>query len=209
MMQLAPYQCDVLQEIINIGVGRAAGMLNAMIRSHVSLRVPELHVFLPEQVRSYLAQVQDENLAMVRLPFSGIFQGFSALLFPSEDAVRLANALLAGQGFTPGSGEEGEILRREALQEVGNVVLNGVMGSLGNLLAESVEFAPPEYCEERAESMFADEAWKDTRILLARTTITLEEHYVHGEILILFTMDSFGALLAAIDRLMPPDARLG
>ena len=39
-MILTAEQQDILTELINIGVGRASGMLNEMLQSHVDLQSP-------------------------------------------------------------------------------------------------------------------------------------------------------------------------
>ncbi len=43
-MELTAAQLDALKELINIGIGRAAGMLNDMVNSHVSLQVPQVRI---------------------------------------------------------------------------------------------------------------------------------------------------------------------
>ena len=44
MEKLTEFQFDALTEVINIGVGRAASILNEMIETHISLQIPEIKV---------------------------------------------------------------------------------------------------------------------------------------------------------------------
>ena len=44
-MNLTPDQADILRELMNIGVGRAAGMLNEMTDAYVRLQVPSVGIF--------------------------------------------------------------------------------------------------------------------------------------------------------------------
>jgi chemotaxis protein CheC len=96
-------------------------------------------------------------------------------------------------------------MRVETLQEVGNIVLNGVMGSIGNILKENIMCSAPDYVEERVETrvLFGGDADSETMGLLARTQFTIKDHRIEGEVLILFSLASFGTLIQAIDGLIP------
>ncbi len=199
-MILTPLQLDVLQELINIGVGRAAGMLNRMVSTHIQLQVPELVVLSVRELISRYGTRKQEIFSAVQLEFSGNFSGVSALLFPPDSACRLVNIIL---GNSVVASEAAENMRAETLQEVGNIVLNGVMGSIGNILKENIVFSSPDYVEERFESLvfFAGDSGDEGMVLMARTQFTIKDHLIEGEVLILFSLASFGTLIQAIDAL--------
>jgi chemotaxis protein CheC len=73
---------DAIRELINIGVGRAAGLLNDMTGTHIRLVVPEVRVLrytdLPHEDRL----VDGSRLSAVTLMFRGPFSGMSMLVFP-------------------------------------------------------------------------------------------------------------------------------
>jgi len=50
-MYLTELQLDTLREIINVGVGYAAGSLNELVGTPISLRVPEVEVLPLEEAR--------------------------------------------------------------------------------------------------------------------------------------------------------------
>ncbi|KUG28539.1 chemotaxis protein chec -- inhibitor of mcp methylation [hydrocarbon metagenome] len=199
-MQLTPMQLDILQELINIGVGRAAGMLNRMVSTHIQLQVPELVVLSSSEFITRYGTRGQEVFSAVQLTFSGHFSGLSALIFPPESASRLVGIILGNSVL---SEDEAEAMRVETLQEVGNIVLNGVMGSIGNILKENIVFSTPDYVEERFERLvfFGESADSGAMVLMARTQFTIKDHLIEGEVLILFSLASFGTLLAAIDAL--------
>jgi len=74
-MQLTPMQLDILQELINIGVGRAAGMLNRMVSTHIQLQVPELVVLSSSEFITRYGTRGQEVFSAVQLTFSGHFSG--------------------------------------------------------------------------------------------------------------------------------------
>ena len=200
-MELTAYQLDVLQELINIGVGKAAGMLNRMVDTHITLQVPELRLLTAEDLVAHYASRKHDAFAAVKLSFSGEFSGTSALLFPPDSAAKLVSVII-GQEELP---LDMDSLRIGTLQEVGNIVLNGVMGSLGNILQEHILYAPLDYFEGDFASFLHDADGETSTVLLARTSFNLEAHSIGGDIIILFQLGSFASLIQALDRIAPPE----
>ncbi len=191
---LTPLQLDILQELINIGVGRAAGMLNQMVNTHIQLQVPVLRVLTRPELAELYAEKPQSIFSAVQLGFSGQFAGMSALIFPPESASKLVAVVLGRDETLPGD----EAMRRGTLQEIGNIVLNGVMGSLANILREPLCYSHPGFIEADITSIVG----QDTRmILVARTQFSMKDHLIEGEVLIIFSLSSFDALLTAIDAL--------
>ncbi|MHC1712555.1 MAG: hypothetical protein AB9872_10435 [Solidesulfovibrio sp.] len=89
-------------------------------------------------------------------------------------------------------------MRCGTLQEVGNIVLNGVMGSIANILKEPLHYSPPDFIEATIADIVGRE---NGMILVARTQFSMKDHLIEGEVLIIFSLSSFDALLAAIDAL--------
>lgn len=193
-MMLSDLQLDILQELINIGVGRAAGMLNQLVRAHIQLQVPILRVVTSAELTDMYAMRGDSVFSAVQLSFTGEFAGMSALIFPPESASKLVTVVL---GQEDGMAES-EAMRSATLQEVGNIVLNGVMGSIANILKEPLRYSPPDYVEAGIASIIG---LRNGMILVARTQFSMKDHCIEGEVLIIFSLSSFGSLLTAIDAL--------
>lgn len=196
-MMPTPLQLDILQELINIGVGRAAGMLNQMVNTHIQLQVPVLRVLTAEQLMDMYANRKDSLFSAVQMHFSGGFSGMSALVFPPESASKLVAVILDKEAMT---GDEA--LRCGTLQEVGNIVLNGVMGSIANMLKEPLRYTSPDFVEADLSGILGEDSGM---ILVARTQFSMKDHLIEGEVLILFSLSSFDSLLAAIDGLVGTD----
>lgn len=198
-MHLSPYQLDVLQELINIGVGKAASMINRMTATHVRLQVPELTVLSLEDLVAHYHDRDTDTFAAVKLAFTGYFSGASALLFPPDSAAKLVSIII-GQEELP---LDMDSLRIGTLQEVGNIVLNGVMGSLGNILQEHLMYSSLDYYEGDVLSLLQGDKSAPSTVLLARTSFDLEQHSIGGDIIIVFQLGSFDSLVKAIDRIAP------
>ncbi len=197
-MKPTPEQIDVLKELINIGVGRAAGMLNEMIQSRVLLQVPYVKIFTPHTLQEEINKLGSGKLSTVRLSFKGPFSGIASLVFPPDSAGKLVDVLTGEE-----AGETDlDSIRIGTLTEVGNIILNGVMGSIGNVLEKHINYSVPTYLENNIEQLLlADNVDAETIILLAHTRFTIEKLQIEGDIILLFEVGSFDALLEAIDAI--------
>jgi chemotaxis protein CheC len=187
---------DALAELINIGIGRGASVLNTMLRSHIRLQVPFVKVLSRAGFKDEMQSLGKSRLASVVLPFRGDFSGTAELVFPAESASKLVTAV---------SGENREDLDLDSLRagtlcEVGNIVLNGVMGSISNLLQTPFSYVVPSYTETDIDGLMATRSSNpDSTVLLARTRFNIEELEVEGDIVLFLGVGSLDRLLAAID----------
>jgi chemotaxis protein CheC len=195
-MKMTPEQTDVLKEMINIGVGRAAGVLNEMVRFQVFLQVPFVKILSLSDLREEMETVGRYRVAAVRLGFRGPFFGTAALVFPPDSASKLVSLLT---GEEPGTSDLDSV-RAGTLTEVGNIVINGVMGSIGNLLKQRILYSLPDYMEDTIDKLLAtNDSGQDPTVLLVRTRFTVQQLHIEGDILLLFEVGSFDALLSAIN----------
>jgi chemotaxis protein CheC len=89
------------------------------------------------------------------------------------------------------------------LTEVGNIVLNGVMGAIGNELQQRVYYSVPFYLEDPLGILLAGEALENkSDVIWIQTQFTVQEHQVEGDIVILFSAGSLEMLITAIDRVL-------
>lgn len=189
------HQLDALTELMNIGVGRAAGMLNEMIDSPIELHVPVVKVLRSSELAMEIGQPSEELLSFVRLVFRGAIRGTAALLFPTDSAANLV-AALTGEESSP----DLDSVRAGTLSEVGNIVINGVMGSIGNVLSLPLSYELPTYLETSLAQLFTT-SHGDPTVLVAHTRFTVQDLEIQGTILLIFEVLSFDALLGAIDAM--------
>ena len=55
-MQLTINQLDVLKELVNVGIGQAAGMLNEMIEFRIRLQVPAISLLSLSETQQELGK---------------------------------------------------------------------------------------------------------------------------------------------------------
>ncbi|MEC4818088.1 MAG: chemotaxis protein CheC [Scytonema sp. PMC 1069.18] len=195
-MNLTADRIDAIQELVNIGVGRAASVFNEMLECYIRLQVPYINIGSLLELQSELeASLGVERVAAVRQDFSGSFSGIAELVFPTESASTLAAMLTGEEPGTP----DLDAVRIGTLSEVGNILINSVIGSIGNLLNRRLDYALPRYIEDTVKNLIASShPTTDTTILLAQTQFTVEQLQIRGDIILIFEVGSFDALLQAI-----------
>jgi len=94
-----------------------------------------------------------------------------------------------------------DAMRIGALQEVGNIVLNAVMGTMANLLDEHLEYTIPTFVEGSLSRMLhLDAGNSDAHFILARVTFLLEEHHIEGNVILYFEVGSVDPFIHVLDR---------
>ena len=195
-MKLNADQIDAIQELVNIGVGRAASVLNEMLDAHIRLQVPYIKIGSLLDLQLELeSSLGEEQVAAVRQDFSGPFSGIAELVFPTDSASILAAMLTGEEPGTP----DLDAVRIGTLSEVGNILINSVIGSIGNVLQQRLDYALPNYIEDTVENLLnSDDNNNDSMILLAQTQFTVEQLPIRGDIVLIFEVGSFDVLLNAI-----------
>ncbi|MCU0632945.1 MAG: chemotaxis protein CheC [Methanolinea sp.] len=194
-MEDDPDTLDGIKELINIGVGKAAGILGELTSSHVILQVPTLHIVEVGERPRYTSG--DSLLSMVFLDFSGPLKGRMAILFSPESAANLV-ILLTDESDTTA---EMDMIRSETLTEIGNILINGVMGTISNFIGEPLTYALPVYTENRA-AYLAEPFGDSDHVLYATTQFQVKGRNVQGDILIMLEHGSLFPLIRKINAVM-------
>jgi chemotaxis protein CheC len=188
---------DAITEIINIGVGRSASLLNQMTNSNIRLRVPKIFVIrFKELADTNWSLFGEDVLSTVMLEFQGNFSGLTAILFPPESAASLV-MLLSGENDPKA---EMDAIRVETLKEVGNIIINSVMGSISNVLAQHLSFSLPVYYEGKPSSIASTRRTigDDDCVIVAHTQFMIESRNIEGKILILLEVGSLESLVESL-----------
>ena len=192
-MNIKEEELDFLKELINIGMGRGANSLNSLLSTHVDLNAPLVRVLNLGEVEKAMAGNSHGKLASVSIRFRGEAAGDTILAFPQESAAKLVSLLTES-----GSSEmDMDSLKEGALTEIGNIILNGVMGSFANMLKRHLTFTIPSYREGTLKDLLPGKYSEDGHVIvMVLTNFKVKEHLIEGNIYILFEIDSLHKMLA-------------
>ncbi|MEN6610107.1 MAG: chemotaxis protein CheX [Methanoregulaceae archaeon] len=190
---------DAITEMINIGVGKAAGLLNEITGSNIQLRVPEIHLIPFRELADVNKNILGTDiLSTVMQEFQGNFSGVTALVFPPDSALSLIKLLSGDEG----AGADLDAVQVETLKEVGNIIINAVMGSISNVLSEHLVFSLPVYYEGKLSAIAADRlrGEGDDWVVIARTQFLIESMQIEGTILLVLEVGSLERLVESIRK---------
>lgn len=183
---------DALTELVNIGVSRAAGSLRKMIGHQVLLSVPSLEVVTRRAAATLIRERESGALVAVRQDFQGAFDGRALLIFPQTNSMALVRAVT-------GDELEGDALSEmedEALAETGNVVLNGCLATMANMLQRPLTMSLPEVVRGDGQVLFelSDTASNEGVVLFLYINFSVSGRDIRGYIAMLMDLPSLEAL---------------
>ena len=195
-MKLTEDQIDALGELFNIGVGKGADMLNQMLGCQIRIRVPHIETLTLNELEKQAQEFGPKEVSTVNLSFEGSLSGNAMLAFPPQSAQNLVSALT---GEEPGSPELDSVTM-DTLSEVGNIIINSVMGSITNFVNQRLDYSVPHYAENAIHKLVGNHIDDpEYSIILAKAHFSIENLEVGGEIILIFGVGSLEALLQAIE----------
>ena len=115
---------------------------------------------------------ETDQLVAVRQGFEGAFSGQALLIFPESNSLELVRAV-TGDELSP---EDLQEMEQEALSETGNIVLNGCLATMANMLQKPLTMSLPQVLRGDGRLLF-DPARRGRRI--RRGAVPL--HQLRGE----------------------------
>ena len=143
-------ELDAFTELVNIGVSRAASSLREMIGEQVHLSVPTVVMVSREEAIEILRKSENDKLVAVHQVFEGDITGRVLLIFPEPKSLELVRAVTGGELTL----EDIIELEQEAVAETGNIILNGCLSTIANLLHRRLKMSLPEILRGSAPDFF-------------------------------------------------------
>jgi chemotaxis protein CheC len=204
---LSEIEHDALNELVNIGVSRAAAALRLMVGEEVLLSVPSIDVVDHRTAVALIGEREGDELVAVRQDFSGAFSGRALLIFPQANSLELVRAVV-GDEMLP---KDVAAIEQEALAETGNVILNGCLATMANMLHRSLRMSLPEVLHGDGACLFGFESHPgdDGLVLFLYINFAMQDRDIRGYIAILMDLPSLASLRLLIgdfiDRVMNED----
>jgi chemotaxis protein CheC len=198
-MHLSEHRKDAFIELINIAYSRAAASLSEITGRRIILDVPRLDLYSTRDLPDALSKFLPGEVATVHQIFTGPVPGDAMLLLNHGGAVTLTDMLTENQS-RPGSLNASG---REALMEVGNILLNAYLGVFGNLLQVRISFSVPRLHIQSLESFLRSlivDNQEMRYVLVVYTTFSVIDKEVEGYLLMAMSVPSLDLLLSEIGK---------
>jgi chemotaxis protein CheC len=191
---------DALTELVNLGVGRAAMGLRSMVGSEVRLSVPSVAFITRASAAELVGTNESGKLVAVQQLFTGALTGRALLIFPETNSLELVRAVTGGS--LPLEDIIG--LEPEALAETGNVILNGCLAVVANMLQRTLQISLPEVLHGSPADIFeiAGAPLWETGVLFLYINFSVEQRDIRGYIAMLMDMPSLYTLKTLLSELI-------
>lgn len=190
-----PQRLDALTELVNIGVGRAAASLSELVGKRIELSIPQVRVCLGPEGQTLVQSLCRQPDTVITQTFRGTLNGTSSLCFSKASSVSLAELL---SGTTHGAAELDAELSG-ILLEVGNIMINGVMGALSNAFSAVLHYSVPELqttnCLGRGSQF---DSLMDKDILVGDVRFQVLQHGIEGMIIVVFAIGTMDSMLDSL-----------
>lgn len=190
---------DALTEVFNIGIGHAAGALSELVDDEILLTVPQLGIMKRAEFCEMAGRLWEEPASIVHQSFDGPFHGDALLIFPVRESLELVRVLLD----EPAPIESMTELEREALLEVGNIILNACLSCIGDMLEREITNDLPDYIEAEPAKLVlrlvTDPEWY---VIFLRIDFTVKSNNMLGNIVFVLDIPAADAFGGAVERLV-------
>ena len=189
---LSDLELDALTELVNLGVSRAALSLREMVDAQVLLSVPSVVLVSRERATEILAERESSKLVAVHQVFQGDLTGRALLIFPETKSLELVRAVTGGELPL----EDIIELEQEALAETGNIILNGCLATMANMLQRTLKVSLPEILRGESHQVFnlSPPPESGDVVMFIYIEFSVRDRNVNGYVAMLMDMPSLVAL---------------
>ncbi len=190
--ELTDVEQDALAEIANLGVSRAANSLRQMVGEQVLLSVPAVRIVTRQTASKLVERNSVTKLVAVQQSFDGPFAGRALLIFPESQSLELVRSIVGDEH----SLEDVIDLEHEALAETGNIILNGCLATIANLLHRTMRMSLPSVIRGDGAKLFEvnETSSEGQFVLFLYIDFNIKKRNVHGFIALLMDLPSIAAL---------------
>lgn len=197
---------DILKEVFNVSVGKAASLLSEILNKKIILDVPDVE-FLNLQnaeleLGEYIPKEIDGTLMVSSISFEEKLTGKANLIFSAEKMRTFISICLNETESDKFYEMNFTDVDFDIIKEIGNIILNAIIGEVGNYLDINLNYALPEVkIYNRID--FAKDIEHDgyMNILILYITFIIEGTEIEGAILVDLTLKSLAELMEKIDKI--------
>lgn len=205
MMKNKALEYDILEELFNISVGKAASMLSEIIDKKIILDVPNIKILSPEETKDklfdYLPKVLDGTLMVSSISFKEKLKGKANLIFPAEKMRTFINLCLNQEGINESNDMDFTDIDFDVIKEIGNIILNSIIGGIANNLDINLNYTLPKVKVYQRIDFEKDIIDKDyMHVLMLYITFKIDSIAIDGAVVVDLTLNSLNELMKKVSK---------
>lgn len=196
---------DILKEMFNISVGKAASMLSEIINKRIVLDVPSVEILNPEnqnvEIEESFIKVAGGALMVSSIDFGDKITGEANLIFPANKMRRFINLCMDVGDEKDEPDMDFTDMDFDIIREIGNIILNSIVGGMGNFLNTSLKYTLPKVkVYHRTDFAKNIKKKKHLCMLILYITFIIDDTEIEGAVIIDLTLNSLNELMELIKK---------
>lgn len=197
---------DILKELFNISVGKAASLLSEIVNRKILLNVPDIKIVNLDdnqfRLDDCLPEIIDGTLMVSSISFGEKLTGKANLIFPAEKMRTFINLCLNKEETDKYYEMNFSDVDFDIIKEIGNIVLNCIIGEVGDYLDIDLNFSLPEVKVFKRINFSQDiENNEYMHVLILYITFIIDDTEIQGAIVVDLTLNSLIGLIEKIDTI--------
>lgn len=202
-MDRSSFKYDILKEVFNISVGKAADLLSEITGKKILLKIPDVTILDRAtnniELTEYLPIKFTGALMVSTISFKENLTGKAKLIFPAEKMKAFIHLCLNEDVH-----EEDDLnftdIDFDVIKEIGNIILNCILGETGNLLNIKLQYSLPEVKIYNHINFRKDIDEKEYQhILVLYITFIIDSTEIEGTIIVDLALQSLNEIMRKID----------
>jgi chemotaxis protein CheC len=138
-LSMTDLERDIIREILNIGLARAADSFAVIAKERVLLEVPNIDLLVSDDILARVREYQAKHVP-IQSDIRGDFNGTTLMFFSGQHIQRLSRVCLRMQASETLEVNE---LQESLLLEISNIITGALVTQLANILKANIYGAPP------------------------------------------------------------------
>lgn len=138
-LQVSDLEKDIIKEILNIGLARAADSFAVIAKDIVLLKVPDLQLTDPKEILKLVSDYETTHV-IIQSDIKGDFNGSTLMLFSGHQIEHLSRVCLRIEAKFDGQMTD---MQESLLLEISNIITGALVTQLANILKANIYGSPP------------------------------------------------------------------
>ncbi|TGD80893.1 hypothetical protein EU557_12845 [Hymenobacter wooponensis] len=189
---------DIIREILNIGLARAADSFAVIAQEKVLLEVPNLNIVSGRSILEKVRELQEQHV-IIQSDIRGEFNGTTLMFFSGQHVQRLSRVCLR---MNTSDSTQIDEMQESLLLEISNIITGALVTQLANILKANIYGAPPvnprDDMAKALQSLMLDRPMVQPLIFSVITQFSDKANSVELPLMIFFDRDTFEKILEII-----------
>ena len=134
--ELNEKEFEIATKLIDLGLSKAAGALESILRSPISIKALDFSISNNTDTSSYITKNND-NVHLLKTVLIGDLKGICHLIFSQEEVSKVYSACLP-ESIVQSNSEQNDMMKKEFLTEIDNIVSAAAITQFANFLELNV-----------------------------------------------------------------------